>query len=88
MIFSIVRVVDPGAVCSHRRGRTEVEFFACGAVDDIGVHRQAAHGYASECQHYYAGRDVQYIVEEFATDDDAGRAPNEMMRRDMERATA
>ena len=75
MLFSIVRNVDPGALCSYRRGRTEVAFFG---------DRQSAQSYADLCQFHHAVRGMVYTVEQFTEDHDPGRAPNEMMRRETE----
>lgn len=74
--YSVVREVEPGAVCSHRRGRTEVAFFEDPASAD---------SYAELCQFHHAVAGMKYVVDVLASDEDPNRVPNDLMRRDAER---
>ncbi len=76
-LYSVVRDVEPGARCSYRRGRTEVAFF-----DD----QRSAAGYADCCSIHHEVAGMRYVVEVLTGDEDPRRAPNDLMRRDAERA--
>lgn len=62
MLFSIVRIVEPGALCSHPVGRYEVSFFAPYAV----------------CEHTYLTAKTVEMYRKGRTVDEARQAAHEL----------
>lgn len=81
MIFSIVRIVEPGALCSHPAGRTEVQFtYAYKSATAERTHEGAGAAAYELCEMFNRCCTIsgmRYVVEEI-DEESPDRAPLEI----------